>query len=56
MERAMTTGEVAREFGVTETYLQGLIRSGKINPRPVLRRNRRQWSKQNRENVRRVLA
>lgn len=38
----MTTGECAAEIGMTEPYLQALVRSGKVTPPPKVR-GRRIW-------------
>lgn len=51
----MTTGEAAKELGVTEPYLQDLIRRRKVvSPKVV--RGRRVWTKADIETARKAIS
>ena len=43
MQFPLSTGQVARQLGVTEPRLNDLIRKGKLNPPPPISAGRRAW-------------
>lgn len=51
----MTTGEVARELGISEPYLQDLIRRRKVVA-PKIVRGRRVWTRADIEAARRAIS
>ena len=44
MQQPKSTGDAARQLGVTEPRLNGLIRRGRVRPEPPIVAGRRLWA------------